>query len=71
MRPRVGFTADPVSHRNADILEAVDRFCTIYVADIATHNFHPNATTSPHPALATAEALSRSCQHLRAQARGT
>ncbi|UZJ57239.1 hypothetical protein CBS101457_006559 [Exobasidium rhododendri] len=52
------------------VLETVENFVQIYVSDIATHNFHPHASTSPHPALATAEALSRSCQHLRSQARG-
>lgn len=52
------------------VLEAVEAFSHIYVSDIASHNFHPNASASPHPGLATAEALSRSCQHLRSQARG-
>jgi hypothetical protein len=52
------------------VLEAVETFSQIYVSDIASHNFHPHASTSPHPGLATAEGLSRSCQHLRLQARG-
>jgi hypothetical protein len=52
------------------VLEIVEKFVQIFVTELSTHNFHVHSAHSVHPSMATAEALARACQHVRAQVRG-
>lgn len=47
------------------IFELVEQFTQLFVFGLTSHNHHPNAGTSTHPSMATAEALTRACQHFR------
>lgn len=55
---------------SAGVMDAVEHFAHIFVAEIAAHNFHSHARDSTHPSLAMAESLARASQHMRAQTRG-
>lgn len=49
------------------IFELVEQFTQIFVSELTNLNYDSAPGTSGHSSIATAEALSRACQHVRHQ----